>query len=313
MSRNDVYETDFDEASGKQPSATECPECGGTLRTDGGETTCIDCGLILEAYRIDHRGRRTFPDDPETRERTGAPLTEARHDRGLTTAIGRGTDASGNELSSRKRRQLARLRREHTRAQWQSKAERNLAHGCGEIARLVAGLDLTRDIREQASSLFRTAQREDLLPGRSIEGMAAGCVYAVCRCSGITRTLAEVVEVAQSSRTRVSNAYSVLNTELGLPTPPRQPREFIAAHASALDLPASTERRARQLADAADEQDLSNGPNPSGFAAACLSVAASEHGVEVRQTALAATADVSPATVRTHRDTLRAMVQEKSQ
>jgi transcription initiation factor TFIIB len=308
MTRRDVYDTGFDEQTTKNPSTSECPECTGTLQTEGGETSCTDCGLILEAYRIDHRGRRTFEEDPEQTERTGAPLTQARHDRGLSTEIGYKTDGAGNSLSGSKRKQLSRLRREHTRAKWQSKAERNLAHGCGEIARLVAGLDLTRDVREQASALFRTAQNEDLLHGRSIESIAAGCVYAACRCSGITRTIEEIADVAQCSRSHIESGYSVLNTELGLPTPPRKPAEFIPRHASALDLPADTERRARRLTMEATEVGLTNGVNPSGFAAASLAVAANEHSVEVRQTALAETAEVTPCTIRNHRDTIRAEI-----
>jgi transcription initiation factor TFIIIB Brf1 subunit/transcription initiation factor TFIIB len=74
--------------------------------------------------------------DADERERTGAPLTAARHDRGLSTEIGHGTDARGNELSGQKRRLLARMRREQTRGRWRSKAERNLAHGLSEVHRL---------------------------------------------------------------------------------------------------------------------------------------------------------------------------------
>lgn len=308
MTNRDVYDTGFDEQTTKNPSTTECPECHGTLQTEGGETSCTDCGLILEAYRIDHRGRRTFEEDEEQTERTGAPLTQTRHDRGLSTKIGYKTDGAGNALPGSKRKHLARLRREHTRAKWQSKAERNLSHGCGEIARVVAALDLSRDVREQASALFRTAQNEDLLRGRSIESIAAGSVYAACRCSGITRTLDEIAHVAQCSRSRIETGYSVLNRELGLPTPPRKPAEFIARHASALDLPAETERRARGLTLQATKAGLTNGVNPSGFAAACLAVAAKEDSVGVRQKALADTADVTPCTIRNHRDTIHAEI-----
>jgi len=306
MTRQDTYDTGFDEQTGKHLSTDDCPECSGSLRTEAGETICTDCGLVLDAYRFDHRGPRTFPEDDDTRKRTGAPLTPARHDRGFTTTIGYTTDGTGTTLPGKKRRQLARLRREQSRAKYQSKAERNLAHGCGEIARLEGCLDLTHEVREQASSLFRRAQNEDLLLGRSVEAIAAGCVYAVCRCRGITRTLDEVVAVAQCSRSRLENAYRVLNTELGLPTPPQQPHEFIPAHASALGVSAATERRARQVARQAADAGLSIGANPSGFAAGCLAVAAAEHGESIQQSTLASVADVSPATVRTHRDTIRA-------
>jgi transcription initiation factor TFIIB len=104
----------------------------------------------------------------------------------------------------------------------------------------------------------------------------------------------------------LDNAYGVLNRELGLPTPPRRPREFIAGHASALGVSSETERVGRRLVRRAAEAGLSNGQNPSGFAASCLAVAADGQGVDVRQSALADVADVSAATVRKHRDTIQA-------
>ncbi|WP_123538180.1 transcription initiation factor IIB [Halosimplex salinum] len=306
MATKEPYQRDFDEQTDKSIPADDCPECDGRLTTEGGETRCADCGLVVEACRVDRRGPRTFPEDETNRERTGAPLTEARHDRGLSTKIGSKTDANGNALSRQKRRQLGRLRREHTRAKWQSKAERNLAHGCAEIARLVSALDLDYDHREQASRLFRSAQNEDLLPGRSIEAFAAAAVYAVCRCTDATRTRGEIANAAQVSRERVTNAYDVLNDELGLPAPPQRPREYIPGLASSVDVPADTERHARSLAERAWAAGESIGSHPAGFAAACLEVACRDHGVDCTQLDLAAEADVAPVTVRTHRDTIEA-------
>jgi len=305
MASSDVYADGFDEQTGKRPPTNDCPECDGTLRTEGGETTCTDCGLILDEYRFDHRGPRMFPEDESQRERTGAPLTAARHDRGLSTTIGRDTDGHGNTLSQSKRRQLSRLRREHGRARWGSKAERNLGHGCTEIARIASALGFARELREQASALFRTAQDEGLLPGRAVESMAAACVYATCRIAGRPTTLDDVARVGRCSRSRVANAYNVLNRDLDLPVPPRRPRAFVPGLASAVDLSSDTERLARTIAERAFEATISTGANPVGFAAACIAVAAGDHGVAVQQTALADAADVAPVTVRAHRDALR--------
>jgi transcription initiation factor TFIIB len=310
MSFRGVYTDGFDEQTGNQTPSEDCPECEGTLATDGGETRCTKCGLILDEYRIDHRGAPTYPEDEDSRARTGAPLTQARHDRGLSTKIGDNLDGNGGKLPDAKRKQLTRLRREHNRAKFQSKSERNLSHGCTEIARLVSALGLSKAVREHASQLFRTAQNEDLLHGRSIEAMAAGCVYAVCRLTNHTRTLDVVVEVSRVDHDAIWNAYSVLNRELELPTPPRRPREYIPGHASAVDLPPETERFARQLAERAFEAEISIGPNPSGFAAACLEVAADQQDVEVYQYELAEAAGVSPMTVRKNREALQARVVE---
>ncbi|QLH77235.1 transcription initiation factor IIB family protein [Halosimplex rubrum] len=306
MATIDPYQRTFDEQPDEPIPADDCPECAGRLRTDGGETRCTDCGLVVEACRVDRRGPRTFDEDDTDRRRTGAPLTEARHDRGLSTKIGYSTDGNGNALSGRKQRQLARLRREHTRAKWRSKAERNLAHGCTEIARLVGALGLDHDDREQASALFRSAQQADLLRGRSIEAFAAAAVYAVCRCTAATRTLGEVASVAQCARGKVTNAYDVLNDDLGLPAPPQRPRAFIPALASAMDVPTETESHARALAERAWAAGESLGTHPAGFAAGSLAVACRDHGVDIVQQDLASEADVTPNTVRAHRDTIEA-------
>ncbi|MDY6765911.1 MAG: TRAM domain-containing protein, partial [Candidatus Nanohaloarchaea archaeon] len=63
-------------------------------------------------------------DGEEDPRRTGSPRTVARHDDGLSTEIGRSTEGTGRALSGRKRGQLGRLRREHRRARFRSKAER---------------------------------------------------------------------------------------------------------------------------------------------------------------------------------------------
>ncbi|SFR97313.1 Transcription initiation factor IIB (TFIIB) [Halomicrobium zhouii] len=303
MSSRDIYERGFDESTGKT-NETACPDCDGDLRTIDGEQCCEDCGLIVEACRLDRRGPRTFPGDQEQKRRTGGPRTVTRHDRGLSTEIGRKRDARGNAISGKKRRQLARLRREHDRARFRSKRERNLAHGLGGIDRLTAQLDLSKSIQEQASSLFRTAQDANLLMGRSIESIAAGSVYAACRINDVPRTIDEIASVAAVGREKVSNGYMVLNRELDLPVPPQQPQEYIPRLVSAFDLPCRTERRAREIATEGVEAGLATGVNPAGFAASCVAVAAATQGIEVIQLELAEEADVSPTTVREHRDTL---------
>lgn len=305
MATRDVYTDRFDEETTGDIPSTDCPECDGSLITDAGETRCQRCGLIVEAGRIDRRGPRVFEPEERSRKRTGAPLTNARHDRGLSTEIGRQQDGNGNPLSRDKRRQLGRLRREHSRAKWRTKAERNLSYGCTEIARVVSALNGDRSLREQASTLFRTAQDASLLRGRSIEAIATACVYAAGRCAGRTLTVDEVARVARVDGTRVRNAYSVLNRDLDLPVPPQRPAAFVPKIASAVEISPETRRSATDLAKQAADADLSTGVNPVGFAASCIAVAATSHDDVVRQYELADAADVSPATVRTHRDSLR--------
>jgi len=307
MATRDIYESGFDEDVQTESSGNQCPECDGRITTNAVETICEDCGLVIDEQRIDH-GPEWRAYDNEECERTGAPLTAARHDRGLSTEIGRGTDANGNEISGQKRRRLARMRREQTRGRWRSKAERNLAHGLGEVRRLTSALELSDSVRDQACQLFRSAQDEDLLRGRSIEAIAAASVYGACRCNGLSRLVDDVSEMARVAESRVTNAYKTLNEELGLPAEPVSPSMFVPRLASDLECPNEIRQRARALAEQAEERGVTTGVHPAGFAAACLYKAGREEGRWLTQSEAADVANASKATVRAHRDTLEEQV-----
>ncbi|PSP78777.1 transcription initiation factor IIB [Halobacteriales archaeon QS_1_68_20] len=277
--------------------ARNCPECDGTLNASGDETICGECGLVVSVDRMDRGPEwRSFPDEETSRERTGAPLTRSRHDRGLSTEIGHHGDTL--RLKGRKRRRIARLRRQHKRTTIGTKSERNQVYAFTEIRRLVSNLDLPESVRESACRLFESAQGEDLLRGRSLEGFAAAAVYATCRTRSISRTIEEITEAARASRDELQVAYDALNRDLGLPTGPIHPREYVPRFASQLDLPTPVAERARELAAEARERGIDNGRNPCGVAAACLYVAADECDVELTQGEAAEVADVTPVTLR---------------
>ena len=299
MAVRDVYETGFDEACGKQCPATDCPECDGVIRTEGGEMRCTDCGLIVSEYRLDHSHRKYVDSEDSVQpERTGAPLTATRHDRGLSSEIGYKVDGYGNRLSGRKRRRFSRLRRQHRRARWRSSRERNLGYGCGEIARMTSALDLGYDVQEQAAQLFRTAQYEGLLQGRSIEWIAAGAVYGACRCVKVIRTVESVAEVARCSVDEVKRGYGILNLELDLKTSVQTPVEYIPQIASEMELSQRVRSRAVELAHLAVENGIANGRKPSAVAGGCVYCASRELNSGLRQTDVAEVVDSTPVTIR---------------
>ena len=193
---------------------------------------------------------------------------------------------------------MTRMRREHNRAQTRSKRDRNKRMGFIEIRRLVSQLGLSKTIRDRACVLFESSQDADLLVGRSIEGFAAAAVYATCRTSGIARTVEEIADDAQASTDELRVAYDAINRELGLPTGPINPREYLPRFASDLDVPQRIERRATELVDAAEDQNLVAGKNPGGVAAGCLYTAAREHDYDLTQQTAADAAGVSPVTLR---------------
>jgi transcription initiation factor TFIIB len=279
-----------------QATTRTCPECDGQLTPDRDEIVCGDCGLVVSEERIDHGPEwRSFEDDDTRKKRTGAPLTRSRHDRGLSTEIGHDGDL---RLTGRKRRRVARMRKHHERARIGSKTERNQVYAFTEIRRIVSALDLSRNVRDRACVLFESAQSEDLVRGRSLEGFTAGSVYATCRTAAVSRTLDEVLDVARATRSELKTAYDVMNRELGLPTGPIDPREYLPRFASRLDLPTEIEQRAAELVEYGHEQNLVAGRNPGGFAGACLYVAALDTRYRITQKEAAEVADVTAVTLR---------------
>lgn len=283
----------------------ECPACSGTVREDTIETVCEGCGLILDEDALDH-GPDWYTTTSDDAKHTGAPRTQTRHDHGLATTIGHTVDASGRPLDATTKRQFRRLRRHHRQSWFDSTQDRNLAHGLGEVRRLTSTLALGESLREQACQLFRTAQTQDLLVGRSIEAIAAGAVYATCRCNQRPTLLADIAQAARVDGPTLQHAYNVLNRELELPIPPRPPSAFVARLATALDVDDTVRRQARALAEALEDRPETVGNHPAGVAAGCLYVASDEHpaGAGVTQAAVAAAADVSTPTVRATTTTL---------
>lgn len=271
-----------------------CPECDGRLNTEGTETVCGDCGLVIAEDPLDRGPEwRSFADDDHDPKRTGAPLTRSRHDRGLSTEIGRST-----RLTGRKRARIARLRRQHDRAKIPTKTDRNQVYAFTEIRRLVGQLDLPEHVREGACVLFQSAQDADLLRGRTLEGFAAAAVYATCRADDIARAVEEIVETAKASEAELLAAYDALNRELGLPTGPINPRDYLPRYASQLDCPREVERRAIALAEEAHEAEYAVGRNPCGVAGACLYAAAEATDFDLTQAEIAEIAGVTPVTLR---------------
>ena len=284
----------------------ECPDCEGNQPiNDGHETYCPDCGLVLGEKHLD-RGPEWMPYDATETRRVGSPVTQTRHDRGISAEIGWGRDGYGHELSSSKRHHLRRLRRWNRQARYDGKAEQNLAHGLSEIRRLGSALELPESVREEASHLFRRAQSDDLIVGRSIESMASAAVFAVCRQRRLPRFLDEVAEVSHVDRGKVRLAYRALNKELKLQIPPPLPTDFLPRIASETAVSEPIQSRAHTLCSSPVVAAHTCGRNPSGVAAACLYQASREldgYG-SVRQSDLAAAARVTVVSLRSAWKTL---------
>jgi len=280
-----------------------CPECGGHTKLDAehGETVCEDCGLVVEENEIDHgpEWRAFDASEKDSKSRVGAPTTKMMHDKGLSTNIGwQDRDAYGNSLSSSQRQKMQRLRTWNERFRTRDSKERNLKQALGEIDRMASALGLPKNVRETASVIYRRALEDDLLPGRSIEGVATASLYAAARQASNPRSLDEMTHVSRVDRMELTRTYRYIIRELGLEVAPADPESYVPRFCSGLDLSDETERRARELIDAARSGGILSGKSPVGIAAAAVYAAALLTNEKVTQSEVSEIADISEVTIR---------------
>jgi transcription initiation factor TFIIB len=292
-------ETGEQEQQGEQ---TACPDCGGDLRRERDETVCAECGLVVAEDEID-RGpewRAFDADERDERSRVGAPTTKLLHDEGLSATIDwRDEDAYGRTLSGKKREKMRRLRTWDERFRTRDARERNLKQALGEIDRMASALGLPESVRETAAVIYRRALEENLLPGRSIEGVATASLYAAARQAGVPRTLDEFDVVSRVEQIEVQRAYRYVVRELELGIQPADPESYLDRFGSELDLEEESRRRARELLGKAKEAGIHSGKSPVGLAAAALYAAPRLVGEDITQAAVSDVTDVSEVTIRT--------------
>jgi transcription initiation factor TFIIB len=280
-----------------------CPECDGDLVADSerGETVCEECGLVVEEDEIDPgpEWRAFDAKEKDEKSRVGAPTTNMMHDKGLSTNIGwQDKDAYGNSLSSRQREKMQRLRTWNERFRTRDSKERNLKQALGEIDRMASALGLPDNVRETSSVIYRRALDEDLLPGRSIEGVATSSLYAAARQAGTPRSLDEITAVSRVEKDEIARTYRYVVRELGLEIQPADPESYVPRFASDLELSDEVERRARQLLQNAKEQGVHSGKSPVGLAAAAVYAASLLTNEKVTQSEVSEVANISEVTIR---------------
>ena len=278
-----------------------CPECNGDVIQDGQETVCNMCGLVVDTDEVDRGPEWRAFDAQEKNEksRVGAPTTNTMHDKGLSTNIDwRDKDAYGNSLSGKQRQKMQRLRKWNERFRTRDSKERNLKQALGEIDRMASALGLPENVRETASVIYRRALDEDLLPGRSIEGVSTSSVYAAARQAGVPRSLDEITEVSRVEKSEIARTYRYVVRELGLEVKPADPESYVPRFASSLELSDEAEHRARQLLQNAKEQGVHSGKSPVGLAAAAVYAAALLTNEKTTQAAVSEVADISEVTIR---------------
>ena len=281
-----------------------CPVCNSTERfvdNSRAEVCCARCGLVLDENLIDSGPEwRAFDHEQrDKRTRTGAPLTYTISDKGLNTTIDwKDKDIHGHKIPERNKAQIYRLRKWNKRMRVSGAGERNLAFALSELDRDSSRLGIPRSVREDAAIIYRSAAKNKLIRGRSIEVVVASVLYAACRRCNIPRTLDEIAIASNVSKKQVGKTYRFLSRELNIKLKPTSPSDYISRFASKLGLSGEVQAKAIEIINKAVKSGLSSGKGPTGVAAAALYIASLLLGERKTQKEVSEISGVTEVTIR---------------
>lgn len=224
-----------------------CDECDGRLVSNNdGELLCNGCGLIVDEYHIDPGPSYTAfsSEDWQTKSHHGGTNTVAQPLNGLGTVFYTSRDGYGRTVDSKQRSRYQRLKKHHDI--YDKNRERNYENAFNELTALVSRLQLPAHVKDEAAKIYKRAFKNDLIRGRSIEGMISGSLLIAIRKHQVPRSAEDLAEFGHVDEGEVFSAFKYIRKELRIPTPPPSPFLWFSELANTLDLEPDIRTEARK-------------------------------------------------------------------
>jgi transcription initiation factor TFIIB len=279
-----------------------CNRSGSTVTDpDSGEVICNNCGMVItdKAQQSNAEWRSFGIDDMNNKSRTGIPISLARHDKGLSTLIGRtNKDASGQGLNAASRTMMERLRTWDLRTQANSPTDRNLRNAFNQLNTLKDKLMLPDAAVEKTAYIYRKVQERGLVRGRTIAAVLSAVVYIVCRETAIPRTLDDIAGLTNIKQKELARVYRLIVLELDLKIPMVDKMKCIAKVANKAMLSEKTKREAMKIMNVVTKKGISAGKDPMGLAGSIIYLCSTNNGESKNQIDIAEAAGVTEVTIR---------------
>jgi transcription initiation factor TFIIB len=265
-----------------------CLECGNkdTFIKEKGEVICNKCGLIISERNIDNlnTGIRFFTSEEiEKKVSTGPPQT-------IFSNLKQSTFIKINAIRNP---DLKRAAKKDKLTEWH---EKNLLIAGNEIKRITASLRLPSYIKDMTMTLYKRYLKDNILSGRSINGMVAACIFYVCRVHKISRSLKEISNKADlkfENSKEVYNCYKTLIRELNLKPPPPDPISFVPRFISELNLDIKAQSPTIKVIRAFTSRSCSIGKDPRVIAASALYLVCKMINITISQKRIAKVAQIT--------------------
>ena len=287
-----------------------CPECQSSLVDDiqNGEIICSGCGVVVADQMVDH-GPETISSNLEDRmklARATGQTTYSQHDLGITTEISISTkDFSGKTINREVANQMNNLRKWQQRVRVSSPRERRLANVLSKMGETCDGLNLSRNVLETASMIYRNLDGHVDVKGKSVASITAATIYMACKQCDVVRSLEEICrgictpKDVKSKTKLAAKYYRTMVMEMGqLSAPVVTMDKYISKIANMTQTEVRVERLALEIAEKTKDSSIADGKAPNGIAAAYLYVASVLLGQNVLQKDVSSIAGVTEVTIR---------------
>ena len=286
-------------------SSITCSLCNSQDQTvtdpESGEIICRSCGHVISEKALETQAEwRAFTtDEVNDRSRTGMPTSLARHDKGLATIIGRANkDASGQVLDAAMRTTMERLRTWDFRTQAHTSTDRNLRQAFEHLDKLKDKLGLSDAIIEKTAYIYRKAQENGMVRGRTINSVLAASLYIACRELEVSRTLKDIAAISNIKRKELARMYRLMFFKLDVKIPMVDPLKCIAKISNKINLSEKTKRQAIIIMSDVTKKEISAGKDPMGIAATVLYLSCLKNDEYRSQIDIASAAGVTEVTIR---------------
>jgi transcription initiation factor TFIIB len=279
---------------------------------ESGEVICTNCGSVMNDKVLETKAEWNAFDseDRNSKSRTGAPTSLAKHDRGLSTVIGKiNRDAAGQQIDIAMKNRINRWRKWDFRSQ-NSHAERNLHTAFIHLDMMKSALGLPDSVIEKIAYLYRKIQERGLVRGRTIKGVVAVASYIACREMEIPRTLKEISDISNVREKAISKIYRKVMVELDLKMPQVDLMRIIVKIANKCGISEKSKRYAMKMMAEIIKKEISVGKHPMGLAGAVLYMSCKNYDEGITQGQIAEVAGVTEVTIRHNLDSIIKMIKK---
>jgi len=273
-----------------------CNFCNGTnIVTDSitAETICTNCGVVYENSISDY--------EFEVKAHNAGVKSKANVVYSFSSTIiqNKNVDYMGNTIAAEQIHQINRLRRIDKFTGSDGNFERNLKEASYILGLLRDKLSLSDAITDSSYNRYIKILKSSMIKGRSIKAFIAASVYSACRDAKVPRTLKEIADAANVSRSLARKCYNMLIEKLDIDNNSNKVESnvYLARAANSCGLSNRTLLKSVEIWSKIKDNPVVSGKKPTALSMAILYYASILTGEKITKTKMADACNMSKVTL----------------